>query len=295
MFMLIMTEQNKRVYGGVYVLKRVLSVIFVNVSNALRSARFWGMVVLYVLLLIYSVRYTFYIGQPVSFTLTDALMVDTESFLLLICAVPSASLFADEWCSGRFLFSYLRTKKLGYAVSTMLSTFIISALVSIIALSLFIIGLSFINPLVGDIESESYFIRTMMTTNGELLIKGHIFPYYLLTVLTFSCFMGTMSTFAALVSVWLTNPYIAMVSPVVLIELFQILLGLFHLPVLGDPRIAFSMLNHPYQLLVHESGMGLSVISTLYPFIYTLICLVIIIFLAFVLIKRKYAVNSNLR
>lgn len=287
--------KNKRVYGRVYVVKRVLSAIAVNVSEALRSARFWGMVVLYVLLLIYSVRYTFYIGQPVSYTLTDALMVDTESFLLLICAVPSAALFAEDWCSGRFLFSYLRTKKLGYAASTMLSTFIISMLVSVIALSLFIIGLSFINPLVGDIESESYIIRTMLTTNGELLLKGHIFPFYLLTVLIFSCYMGTMSTFAALVSVWLANPYIAMVSPIVLIELFQIPIGIFHLPALGDPRIAFHMMNVPHQILVDESGMGSSVISTLYPFIYTVVCLVVIIFLAFVLIERKYAVNSDLR
>ncbi len=276
-------------------MKRVLSAITINVSEALRSARFWGMVVLYVLLLIYSVRYTFYIGQPVSYTLTDALMADTESFLLLICAVPSAALFAEDWCSGRFLFSYLRTKKLGYAVSTMLSTFIISVLVSVIALSLFIFGLSFINPLVGDIESESYFIRTMMTTNGELLLKGHIFPFYLLTILSFSCYMGTMSAFAALVSVGLTNPYTAMVSPIVLIELFQIIIGLFHLPALVDPRIAFSMMNVPYQILVDESGRGSSVISTLYPFIYTFVCLVIIIFLAFVLIERKYAVNSDLR
>ncbi len=276
-------------------MKRVLSAISINVSKALRSARFWGMVVLYVLLLIYSVRYTFYIGQPVSYTLTDALMVDTESFLLLICAVPSAALFAEDWCSGRFLFSYLRTKKLGYAASTMLSTFIISALVSVIALSLFIVGLSFINPLVGDIESDSYIFRTMQTTNGELLLKGHTFPFYLLTVLTFSCYMGTMSTFAALVSVWLANPYIAMVSPIVLIELFQIIIGLFHLPAIGYPRIAFSMLNHPYQLLVHESGMGGSVISTLYPFIYTLVCLTIIIFLAYILIERKYAVNFDPR
>ena len=276
-------------------MRRAFAGICVNVLNAFRSARFWGMVVLYVLLLIYSVRYTFYVGQPVSYTLTDALMVDTESFLLLICAVPSAALFAEDWCSGRFLFSYLRTKKLGYAASTMLSTFIISMLVSVIALSLFIIGLSFINPLVGDVESESYFIRTMLTTNGELLLKGHIFLFYLLNILNFSCFMGTMSTFAALVSVWLANPYIAMVSPIVLIELFQIPIGLFHLPALVDPRIAFNMMNVPYQILVHESGMGSSVISTLYPFIYTVVCLVIIIFLAFILIERKYAANSGTR
>lgn len=177
----------------------------------------------------------------------------------------------------------------------MLSTFIISALVSIIALSLFVIGLSFINPLVGNIEDQTYYGQTMMLTNGELLLKGYIFPYYLLLILTFSCFMGTMSAFAALISVWLTNPYIAMVSPPVMLELIWILATILHLPALAQPKIAFSMLNHPYQILVHESGMGVSVISTLYPFIYTFICLVIIIFLAFILIERKYAANSGTR
>lgn len=276
-------------------MKRIISTISVNVTNALHSARFWGMVILYVLLLIYSVRYTFYIGQPVPYTLRDALMADTESFLLLICAVPSAALFAEDWCSGRFLFSYIRMKKLSYAASSMLSTFIISALVSIIGLSLFVIGLSFINPLVGNIEDVTYHDQLMIMTNGELLIKGYIFLYYLLNILSFSCFMGTMSAFAALVSVWLTNPYIAIVSPPVLIELIWILATILHLPALAQPRIAFSLLNNPYQLLVHESGMGVSVISTLYPFIYTFVCLVIIIFFAFILIDRKYAANSGTR
>lgn len=137
------------------------------------------MVILYILLLIYSVRYTFHIGQPVPYTFRDALMLDTESFLLLICAVPSAALFAEDWCSGRFLFAYLRTGKTGYAASSMLSTFIISALVSMISLSLFVIGLSFINPLVGNIEDVTYHDQLLMLTNGELLIKGYIFPYYL--------------------------------------------------------------------------------------------------------------------
>lgn len=276
-------------------MRRILSVIFVNVSNALRSARFWGAVILYVLLLIYTIRHTFYIGQPVSFTLTDALVANTEDFLLLICAVPSAALFAEEWCSGRFLFSYLRTKKLGYAASTMLSTFIISVLVSVIALSLFIIVLSFINPVIGNLEDETFFYRTMFSTNGELLINGHIFLYYALTVLNYSCFTGTMSAFAALVSVWLTNPYIAMVSPIVLTKLFEIPVKIFHLPALAVPRMAFHMMNAPYQILVDKSGMGASVISTLYPYIYTFVCLTVIIFLAHVLIKRKYAVNSDFR
>lgn len=253
------------------------------------------MVILYILLLIYSVRYTFHIGQPVPYTFRDALMLDTESFLLLICAVPSAALFAEDWCSGRFLFAYLRTGKTGYAASSMLSTFIISALVSMISLSLFVIGLSFINPLVGNIEDVTYHDQLLMLTNGELLIKGYIFPYYLLNILSFSCYMGIMSAFAALVSVWLTNPYIAMVSPPVILELIWILATILHLPALAQPKIAFSLLNHPYQLLVHESGRGSSVITTLYPFIYTIVCLAIIIFLAYVLIKRKYAANSGTR
>ena len=40
-------------------MKRILSVIAANVSNALRSAGFWGSVILYVLILAYTVRYKF--------------------------------------------------------------------------------------------------------------------------------------------------------------------------------------------------------------------------------------------
>lgn len=276
-------------------MKRILSVIAVNVSSALRSAGFWGAVILYLLILAYTVRFTFYIGQPVSYTLTDALVANSEDFLLLICAVPSAGLFAKEWCSGRFLFSYLRSKKLGYAASSMLSTFIISVLVSIIGLSIFIGGLAVINPVVGDIANQSCFFRTMSGTNGELLIKGHILLYFALTVLNFACYTGVMSAFAALVSVWLTNPYIAAVSPIVLSRLFEILVKIFHLPEITKPRTAFSIMNAPYRILVDKSGMGSSVISTLFPYIYTIVCLTIIVFLAYILIERKYAVSSDFR
>lgn len=276
-------------------MKRILSAILVNVSGALRSARFWAAVALYVLMMIYAVRYTFYVGQPISYTLIDALMAGVEDFLFLICALPSAVLFAEDWCSGGFLFSYLRTKKLGYAASSMLSTFIISALVSAIALSLFIVGLSFVNPLVGDVEEQTFYIRTIHSTNGTLLLNGNIFGYYALAVLTYSCFMGIMSAFAALASVWLTNPYIAMVSPLVLIKLFEIPVRLFHIPALVEPRVAFSLMNTQYQYLSDESGMGSSVIGTLYPFIYTLVCLAVIIFLAYISIKRKYSTGFDAR
>ena len=276
-------------------MKRIISAVWSNVTFALRSARFWGAVILYDFMLIYAIRYTFYIGQPVSYTLRSALMVNTETFLLLICAMPSAALFAEDWCSRRFMYSYLRTKKLGYAASTMLSTFIISALVSVIAMSLFIIGLSFINPIIGNVEDMSYFTQTMMTTNGELLVNGHIFLYYALTVLTYSCFMGTMSSFGALLSVWLTNPYIAMVSPIVLIKLFEIPVLLFHLPPLIEPRVAFSLMNHPYHILIDETGQGVHIISTLFPYFYAFVCLTVIIFLAYIFIERKYAANSDAR
>ena len=276
-------------------MKRIVSTVCCNVTFALRSLRFWSAVILYIFMLIYAIRYTFYIGQPVSYTFWNALTVNTETFLLLICAMPSAALFAEDWCSGRFMYSYLRTKKLGYAASTMLSTFIISALVSIIALSLYIIGLSFINPVIGDVEDMNYCIQTMMTTNGELLINGHIFSYYALTVLNYSCFMGTMSAFGALLSVWLTNPYIAMVSPIVLIKLFEIPVLLFHLPPLIEPRVAFSLMNHPYHILIDGSGYGVHIISTLFPYFYALVCLTVIIFLAHIFIKRKYAANSDTR
>ena len=67
---------------------RLFSAIGVNIFYALRTARFWISAGLYFLMLFCMSRYLIHSGGCVALTIGDALMYDSDSFLLVICAVP---------------------------------------------------------------------------------------------------------------------------------------------------------------------------------------------------------------
>ncbi len=273
---------------------RLFSAIGVNVFYALRTARFWISAGLYFLMLFCMSRYLVHTNDCIALIIGDTLMFDSDSFLLVICAIPSAVLFSEDWRSGRFVYIYQRTGKFNYAASTILSTFAISALVAVIGLSIFTVILSFNNSFTIPADNEGGYIYLMlMKTGGELLVKGNVLGYYALAFMVNACYMGTFSAFAALVSVWVTNPYIAMVTPLVILELVWIIAGIIPLPVFIMPKFAFSQTNAPYTQFGDPTGAGMNLFSTLYPFIYSAVCLVIIIVTAYFLIERKYARSSD--
>ncbi len=268
---------------------RLFSAIGVNIFYALRTARFWISAGLYFLMLFCMSRYLIHSGGCVALTIGDALMYDSDSFLLVICAVPSAVLFSEDWRSGRFIYAYQRTGKFNYAASTILSSFAISALVAIIGLSIFAVVLSFNNSFTIPADNEALIYLMLTKTDGELLVKGNVLGYYTLAFLVNACYMGTFSAFAALVSVCVTNPYIAMVTPLVILEFMWII----PFPIFLTPKFAFSQTNSPYIQFGDPAGAGMNLFSTLYPFIYSAVCLAVIIVTAYFLIERKYAVNSD--
>ncbi len=282
-------------------MKAVVSSTITNVIYTLRSVKFWAAVAVDMLIMFIFAGIDVIFGQNESifYILFFTLSKIPAEFAMVISAIPAVTIFADEWCSGRFIFSYTRQKKAGYAVTLILSVFLISALVSVISVALFIGVLSLSHPL----DAEGMKPRALLQiargyANGGLIQHGHFFAYYVITVLRQACYMGIYSAMAAAVSICFANSYVAMVSPMALHVLITNILT-----VLAVPGVIFP--KHVYRHSVYLSKMfdpdlnlsenNFSIFSMLYPFIYTLIILAVLVVISFFGIKQKNEKNSDFR
>lgn len=278
---------------------RILRNISSNCKYTLRSVRFWAAVAGYLALLIFATADYYHSGAAVWYLLRISRSFGSYYFSLVICALPGAALFAEEWCSERFVFSYLRTGKKEYAVSTILSSFLSAFSAAFIGTSLYIGIYSLINPITSDANDIIFAQQMGGYTNGGLLYNGHIFAYYLLDVINTSCFMGLFSALATMLSAVLTNSYITVIMPLLMYEIISTLFNILSVPLLFNPHYVFSagntviMLLYPSRKITAENNF--TVISMLYPLIYLLVCLAFITIIAYFLIKRKYENNSDIR
>lgn len=278
---------------------RIFGSISSNCKYNLRSVRFWAAVAGYLALLIFATADNYHSGAAVWYLLRLSRDFGSFYFSLVICALPGAALFAEEWCSGRFIFSYLRTGKKQYAVSMILSSFLSAFLVAFIGTFLYIGIYSLINPITSGAD-DIFFVQQMGSySNGKLLYDGHVFAYYLLNTINTSCFMGLFSALATMLSAIFTNSYITVIIPLLMYEIISTLFGVLSVPLLLNPHYVFGngvtviMLLHPSRDITAENNF--SVISMLYPLIYLAVCLTIITIVSYFLIKRKYEKNSDIR
>lgn len=278
---------------------RIFKSILSNCKYVFRSVRFWAAVAGYLALLIFATSDFYHLGAEVWYLLRCSRAFGFEFFGLVICALPGASLFADEWCSERFVFSYLRTGKKEYAVSTILSSFLSAFLVAFIGTSLYIGIYSLINPLISG-GTDISFAQYMATyTNGGLLYNGYVFAFYSLYVINISCYMGLHSAMATMLSAVITNSYITIMMPLLIYEFTLMLSNILPTPILLVPYNVFNSVNvvigclHPSRKITAENNF--TVISMLYPFIYLLVCLTIITIITHFLIKQKYEKSSDIR
>lgn len=276
-------------------MKRVMSTVCSNCFYALRSADFWGAVGLYLLIvLLISVRELDPGRSPVYYTLFVT-MISSTTPLILICAIPRAGIFAREWCSGRFIYSVTRIKKRGYAAATVLSAFSVSAMVSVIGMTLHILILSFTGPLTCNDPTDSHFLSwSGYYANGGLLVQGHTFAFYFLVVLIHACCMGFFSACAVVVSVIITSPYAAAVSSMVLYVIGNTLARKLNVPGLLVPQKVLDIMHNNINLLEPDNTENFSVLSMLYPYAFLAVWLVILIIAAHFLIKRKYDKKTDL-
>ena len=282
-------------------MKKVVSSSATNVFYALRSVKFWTAVAVNMLILFIFADVDILWGQNESIHYILFLTLDKipEEFTMAVSAVPAVTLFADEWCSGRFIYSYTRLKGVGYAVTLVISVFLISMLVSFISTGLYIGILSLSHPWLGDTTSRMFLQSASKYANGGWLQHGHYFAFYLVTLLRQACYMGIFSAMAAVFSIWISNSYVAIVFPVFLNSvIMNILTPLLKIPFVLVPKQVY--LHYVYLAKIFDPDLNRSennftVISMLYPFIYTLIILALLAVLSYFWIIRKYRSSSDMR
>lgn len=281
-------------------MKRIVSSTATNIFYALKSVKFWAAVILEVFILyIYSDTNVIW-GQKFEmyYILFWTLEAIPEEFVMAVSALPAVTLFADEWCGGRFIYSYTRLNGKGYAVTLILSVFLISVLVTLFSMGLFIGILSPSHPMAGDRLESSLLQIARGYANGGLLQHGHFFAYYLITLLRQACYMGIFAAIAAAASIWISNSYVAIVFPVFLYVVINDILVFVNVPGVILPVNVYRhtvYLSKMFDPDLKLSENNFTVISMLYPFIYTLMVLVLLVVLSYFWIRRKYRSSSDLR
>lgn len=287
-------------------MEKVLSTIGSNCFYSLRSGKFWaavGVLIGAMLLYTFDMYKPWAVGenglsspvtQPIFFYILQLFYTGLRELSILICAVPAAGIFAEEWCSGRFIYSYTRNKKLGYTASTVLSAFFIAAMTCAVSMILYMMITAAIgNPFSGDVTDISFIQMTEAVINGGLLLKGHTFLFYFLLVLTYSIGVGVFSAGAVFISVLITNQYIAVVSSMVLYTVLSNVFTILHGPALLNVWFVFGTVSFINQM-EEQVTENFSVISMLYPFIFAVVMLMIFITASYFLIKRKYEKKTDL-
>lgn len=280
-------------------MKRIFSNVFLNCKRSVYSIRFLAAIAGFLLLQLFATSDYYHSGAAVWYLLRYSKTFGSDYFNLVICALPGAALFAEEWCSERFVFSYLRTGKKEYSVSLILSSFLLAFLVAFIGTALYIGFFSLTNPITSDTSNIVFRQQMGGFANGGLLYNGHIFAYYLLDIINTSCYMGLFSALATMLSVVITNSYITIIMPLLMYELTSTLFSVLSVPPLLNPHYVFGVWNiiirALYPSLEITAENNFSVTSMLYQLIYLLACLTIITIITHFLIKQKCEKSSDIR
>lgn len=272
-------------------MKVFLSTTGMYIWKTLKSARSWCGMLLYIGLLAVISRDIIGPDSDIPYIFHYAFANSTSYFLLVICALPASAVFAEEWKAKRFVSIYTRAKKKGFAASVILSSFLSAFCLSVTASVIYLGILSFSYPITGEI-TDIHFIQSAETyANGKLLLSGNTFLYYLISFGTQGCLMGLFSALSTMLSVKLTDPYIAVVMPMVLYIVITNICGIINLPTAVNPYYIYSpsdMLNRSF--FSHSSNYcpKFSVFAALYPMIFSVIFLLLFTVIVNFWIKKKY-------
>ena len=269
-------------------MKRFIRTTVMYLAKTLVRAKFWLAVALYMGLLVLISQDLISPNATVYYILHYAIANSTSYFLLVLCALPNAALFAEEWSAKRFVASYARAKKDPFAASMIVSSFLSAFGVSMIASVLYMAVLSFKFPLFGDVTDIGFLQDMGGYANGGLAISGNYFLYYFMEFITQGCLMGLFSSLATLLSIKLTDSNIAVVMPMILYIIVTNVMSLLSIPRLLNPYHVYSQSGTVYRTFFPGGTEGFSIISMLYPLIYTAVLLGVFVLAAYFMIKRKY-------
>lgn len=269
-------------------MKRFFRTTGMCLAKTFCKARFWLAIALYMGLLVLISQDLVSPNATVYYILHYAFANSTSYFLLVICALPNAAVFVEEWAAKRFVASYTRAKKDPFAASVIVSSFLSAFGVSVIASALYMAILSFKYPVCGNISDIGFLQQMGGYANGGLAISGNYFLYYFMEFVTQGCLMGLFSSLATLLSIKLTDSNIAVVMPMILYIIVTNIMSLLPIPRLLNPYHVYSQSGTVYRTFFPGKSDNFSVVTMIYPLIYTAVLIGIFALAAYFMIKRKY-------
>lgn len=269
-------------------MKRFFRTTGMCLAKTFCGGKFWLAVALYIGLLTIISQDLFSEYATVYYIFHYAFANSTSYFLLIICALPNVSVFVEEWSAKRFVASYIRAKKNPFSASIIMSSFLSAFGVSVIASVLFLGILSLKYPVCGDASDMEFLYQMSSYANGGVAVSGSLFLYYLMEFVTQGCLMGVFSSLAALLSIKLTDSNIAVVMPMILYIIITNVMSWMNIPRLLNPYHVYSQSGTVYRTFFPDRTENFSVISMMYPLIYTVVLLSVFVLAAHFMIKRKY-------
>ncbi len=217
----------------------------------------------------------------------------TSYILPIVCAISSCMTFCREWRSGAFLYYYSRAGRFSYACASCISSAVTAFITAFAGGSLYVIATSGVTSFSGDQEGVMLEQITAVYANGQLIADGQYVLYYFLALATQGAFMAFMAALTMLISTFLLDPYLTMVSPMVLYILLTNIISMLGLPMLMNPYHVFSSLNivnkimYADMLKSTENAYNFSVWSCLYPFAYTIAGIIMFSVLTHLSLRNK--------
>lgn len=258
--------------------RKFCGTVGVYTRRGVLSLRFWGCAVISALLMISFVlgdyasdglnagMYYFYMGVETS---------GSDELLIMLAAMPAITLFCDDRNSGEFFFLYTRTGKRIYPLAVTLSSAIIAAFSVIVSYLLFSAFILAKYPLVPMMSAEELRRETLGMRNCGLLTSVPI-AFYALWIALKGAIAALYSVLGILLSVFITNVHLALVSPMIISKVIEIFSAVFDLPFWLDAATVYG-----YSLSLYFGFGGtldgelFSVISAVYPFVFTLIAVIL--------------------
>lgn len=217
----------------------------------------------------------------------------STDLLNMIAALPAITLFCEDYSSGKFLLTYARTGKKIYPFAVTLSSGITTAILVTVSYLIFsAVILLGGYPAVPDLEPAVLRWETIGLANSALLPTVPVLFYALWIVREAMC-TAVYSMLGILLSVFITNIHLTIVSPLMMSMLYDIFNRVIRLPFWMD----FGSVYSGSLSLFFGFGGTLddeifSPISAVYPFIYTIISVIIISIITGKMISLK--LNSKL-
>lgn len=273
-------------------IKRTLGLAQEYMRWNIRSPLFPASVLLYALILFISIYADYLAGsnEGAFYYLDIAYISRYESIAFMLCAVPSALNLCREYKCRNFILVYSRAGKAPYAVALCLSSFLTAFLAAAMGGIIFLGIVAFKYPMAGGnmfiLQSEAGTLK-----NGGLLAQDKYFLYYFLTVSEKSCFIGMMAVITVFSSIFLIEPLLSIVFPMLAHSIVCDAMVRLDMPRLLNPSFVFNTGNYNFRY-IHKLGYpenaaeNFSVISCVYPFAYVLVCVLIFTVLTNILLSK---------